>query len=404
MMLEILVSLIILTLAAALSYKDYRISFILSLIAIIPVAASGNVIYSALVVAVAILNMLSLLTMKSLIAGVDYAMIAIMCLATLYVFIVEDLAVMLTLFIIVSVPTYLLVMTSDRGLNVNIGIKYVTFMVIATVLFMIGAVLLYYLSENPNTMIYSIAFLMLIIGLSMEVGIAPVHEWVPDVFSSADPIPVSIIASLAKFVPFIIAYKIIVATALPAIDVLILIVGIIAAVSMFVGNVGALTTNDPSRILAYSTIANMGYILATFAAITAGKYISFAIAGGILQLFVNSFGKIGYFTSIKNGDTSPITAYLLTFSFIGLPPLMGFWSKLFIIYSLVFSNYLWLAVILVLNSAISVPYYIRLARLLGTGWKYSLSNAVTLFASLAMLITLLPPTWFVDVISLMKGV
>jgi len=404
MMLEILVSLIILTIAAALSYRDYRISFILSLIAIVPVAASGNAVYSALIVAVAFLNAFSLLVIReNQIAGVDYAMIAIMCIATLYAFIATDLAIMLTLFVVVSVPTYLLIMISDKEMNVDVGIKYVTFMVIATVLFLIGAVLLY--SASANTMVYSIAFLMLIVGLSMEVGIAPVHEWVPDVFSSADPIPVSIVASLAKFVPFIVAYKIIVATATPAIGPLILIVGLIAAASMFVGNIGALTTNDPSRILAYSTVANMGYILATFAAITAGKeYIYFAIAGGILQLFVNSFGKIGYFTSIKNGGTSPITAYLLTFSFIGLPPLMGFWSKLFIIYSLVFSSYTWLAVILVLNSAISVPYYIRLARLLGTGWKFSLANAVVLFASLAMLITLMPPTWFVDVISMMKGV
>jgi len=404
MMLEILVSLIILTIAAALSYRDYRISFILSLIAIVPVAASGNAVYSALIVAVAFLNAFSLLVIReNQIAGVDYAMIAIMCIATLYAFIATDLAIMLTLFVVVSVPTYLLIMISDKEMNVDVGIKYVTFMVIATVLFLIGAVLLY--SASANTMVYSIAFLMLIVGLSMEVGIAPVHEWVPDVFSSADPIPVSIVASLAKFVPFIVAYKIIVATATPAIGPLILIVGLIAAASMFVGNIGALTTNDPSRILAYSTVANMGYILATFAAITAGKeYIYFAIAGGILQLFVNSFGKIGYFTSIKNGGTSPITAYLLTFSFIGLPPLMGFWSKLFIIYSLVFSSYTWLAIILVLNSAISVPYYIRLARLLGTGWKFSLANAVVLFASLAMLITLMPPTWFVDVISMMKGV
>lgn len=403
MMLGILVSLIVLTIAAAISYRDYRISFILSLAAMLPVVACGNAVYSALIFTVALLNIFSLLVIReNQIAGVDYAIVAIMCIATLYAFIATDLAMMLTLFVAVSVPTYLLVMVSDRDMNVDVGIKYVTFMVVATVLFLIGAVLLYSVSDP---VIYSIAFLMLITGLSMEVGIAPVHEWVPDVFASADPIPISIIASLAKFVPFIIAYKIILATATPAIGMLILVVGLIAAASMFVGNIGALTSNEPSRILAYSTVANMGYILATFAAITAGReYIYFAIAGGLLQLFVNSFGKIGFFTSVKNGGTSPIMAYLLTFSFIGLPPLMGFWSKLFIIYSLVFSNYIWLAVVLVLNSAISVPYYIRLARLLGTGWKFSLANSVVLLASLAMLITLIPPTWFVDVISMMRGV
>ncbi len=405
-MLSLLASLIILTLAAAASYRDYRISFILSLVAAALIAPAGLNAYTALVLAVAVLNIFSLLAIRTnQIAGVDYAMVAIMCIATVYIFFTSDLAVMLTLFIVVSVPTYLLVMISDKEMNIDVGIKYVTFMVIATVLFLIGAALLYYLTASPNELVYAVAFLMLIVGLCIEVGIAPVHEWVPDVFATADPIPISIIASIAKFVPFIVAYKILMATATPLMSNLMLIVAVIAAISMFIGNIGALTTNEPSRILAYSTVANMGYILATFAAITAGKqYVYFAIAGGVLQLMVNSFGKIGFFSSIKNGGTSSIVAWLLTFSFIGLPPLMGFWSKLFIIYSLVFSDYVWLAAILVINSAISVPYYIRLARLLGTGWKFSVANAVALFASLAMLLTLIPPTWFVETISLMEGV
>ncbi len=405
-MLNMLASLILLTLGAAASYRDRRIPLVLSILASAIMLPMGINSYTVLVFGVALLNILSLLVIReNQIAGVDYAMVAVMCVATIYIFFTSDLATMLTLFVVVSVPTYLLVMVSDRELNVDVGIKYVTFMVIATVLFLIGASLLYYLPSAPNDLVYAVAFLMLITGLCIEVGIAPVHEWVPDVFAAADPIPISIIASLAKFVPFIVAYKILMATATPAAFHLLVAVGIIAAVSMFVGNIGALTSSDPSRILAYSTVANMGYILATFAAITAGKqYVYFAIAGGILQLVVNSFGKIGFFASIKNGGTSSITAWLLSFSFIGLPPLMGFWSKLFIIYSLVFSNFLWLAAILVINSAISVPYYVRLARILGTGWKFSVANAVVLFASLAMLITLIPPTWFVEAISIMEGV
>jgi len=211
-MIELLASLIILTVGAALSYKDIRISLVASIVAVLAMMAGGNA-YSALILSVALLNIFSLYAMRqNQIAGVDYALVAIMAVATLYVFMVDDLAMMLVLFMVVSAPTYLLVMVSDEKLNVDVGIKYVTFMVIATVLFIIGAVLLY---SATDPLVYSLAFLMLIVGLSMEVGIAPVHEWVPDVFASADPIPVSIIASLAKFVPFIIAYKIIIATATP---------------------------------------------------------------------------------------------------------------------------------------------------------------------------------------------
>ncbi len=395
-----LLALIILVIAASLSYWSTRLSLVLSLIAAAVAATAAPAAIAAMIFFVAILNIVSLLAIRNnQIAGVDYPMIAVMLLATALAFAVTDLAFLLTLFVAVSVPTYLLVMIGDR-MNVDVGIKYVTFMVIATVLFLIGAVLMQYGFEHGDVAIYSIAMLMLVTGLCIEVGVAPVHEWVPDVFATADPIPVSIIASLAKFVPFVVAYKVILATATAATPQLLTIVAIIAAISMFVGNIGALTSGEASRILAYSTVANMGYVLATFAAVTAGReYVYFAIAGGLLQLFVNSFGKIGFFSSIKGGGTSPLYAWMLSFSFIGLPPLMGFWSKLFIIYSLVYSNYVWLAVILVINSAISVPYYVRLARLTGSGWKYSVTNGVALLAALAMLITLVPPTWFVDVVS-----
>ncbi|MEM2802022.1 MAG: NADH-quinone oxidoreductase subunit N, partial [Archaeoglobaceae archaeon] len=354
----------------------------------------------SLVFFVAMLNIVSLLAIrKNQITGVDYAMVALMAIATVYALITSNLGELLILFVVVSTPTYLLVMISEERINVEIGVKYVTFMVLATVLFIVGAVVLYNAHSLQDSTLYLLGFAALILGLALEVGIAPLHEWVPDVFEAANPISVSIIASLAKFVPFIVAYKVLLATATLATVQILLVLAVISAISMFIGNIGALTARSAARILAYSTIANMGYILATFAAITAPKeYIYFAIAGGLLQLFVNAFGKVGFFNAVKDGSSS-FNAYLLSFSFIGLPPLMGFWSKLFIIYALVFSNFVWLAVLLVLNSAISVPYYLRLVRLVSRGWKFTITNAVTLFCALAMLITLIPPSWFVEIVA-----
>ena len=398
----ILIALIILTISAAISAKSKLIAFTLSVIAIALSLPVGLNAYTALIFFIALLNIFSLLAIRTnQIAGIDYAMVAIMAIATIYIFFVKDVAMLLTLFVVVSVPTYLLVMISDRTMNVDIGIKYITFMVFATVLFIIGVVVMIY-SYQSNLALYVVGFIMMLIGLGMEVGMAPVHEWVPDVFATADPIPVSIIASIAKFAPFIVAYKVLLATFSPAVSSVLLILAIISAVSMFVGNIGALTAKELSRVLAYSTVANMGYVLAAFAAISNPKFIAFAIAGGLLQLTVNSFGKIGLFASIKSDGTASWVSYLLSLSFIGLPPLMGFWSKLFIIYSLVYSDYIWLAVILVINSAISVPYYLRLARDLGKGWKFSVANAISLFASLAMLITIIPPDWFVNAVKLME--
>ena len=116
----------------------------------------------------------------------------------------------------------------------------------------------------------------------------------------------------------------------------------------------------------------------------------------MLQLIVNSAGKIGFFTAIKEGKGSTPLMYTLALSFIGLPPLMGFWSKLFILTSLVYVGYVWLAIVLVINSAISVPYYIRIARNLSKGWMLSFANAIALITVLIVLITIVPPDWFVE--------
>ena len=284
-------------------------------------------------------------------------------------------------------------MVREGGTNVEVGIKYITFMVLATVLFLIGAVTLAYTKNAFNGILYIFGYVMLVLGLSMEVGVAPLHEWVPDVFASADPIPLSIIASLAKVVPFIIALKILISTATPLTVSLSLFTAVLAAISMFTGNIGALTAREPARILAYSTVANMGYVLACVVVIARPEYFYFALTGALLMLFANAAGKIGFFTAIQNkGAFSPLM-YMLAFSFIGLPPLMGFWGKLFILFTLVKAEYVWLVALMVINSAISVPYYLRLARELGVGWKANLTNYICVAAVLLTLVTFLPD-WF----------
>jgi len=354
--------------------------------------------YVAFVIVIAILNLISLEILKhNQIKGVDYALVALMAIATIFVIYTRDLVLVLATFVLVSVPTYVLIMISDKKANVDTGIKYITFMVIATVLFLIGAVLLIYAHSNHISNLYIIGYIMFILGLCLEIGCAPLHEWVPDVFTSADSIPLSIIASLAKIIPFIVAYKILITTTFnPLTASISIFVALIAAISMFIGNIGALTAKELSRVLAYSTVANMGYILATLVVFVNVEYVYLALTGALLQLFVNSYGKIGFFTSIKEGGASKPLMYMLALSFIGLPPLMGFWSKLFILSSLVYVGYIWLAVILVINAAISVPYYLRLASELSISPKVSLANFIALIAVIITLITILPPNWFME--------
>jgi NADH-quinone oxidoreductase subunit N len=398
-----LASLILLTLGAALSLKTSKgvlIACIIALLLMLSAPSNSYLAYALFVFIIAFLNLISLNVMKARqIAGVDYSLVALMALATIYVLYTQDLALVLATFILVSVPTYILVMVGDRSTNVNIGIKYITFMVLATILFILGAIILIFTYYEPNDYLYIIGYTLLLLGLCLEVGVAPLHEWVPDVFSAANPIPVSIIASLAKIVPIVVAYKILITTANPLIVSISLLTAFLAVVSMLMGNIGALTAKELSRVLGYSTVANMGYILATLVVLINIKFIYLAFAGAFLQLIVNSVGKIGFFSSIKGEGCSTPLMYLLALSFIGLPPLMGFWSKLFIVLALVGVGYLWLAIVLVINSAISIPYYLRLARELGRRWTFNLVNAIALIAVAITLITIVPPDWFLGVIS-----
>ncbi|MBE0516655.1 MAG: NADH-quinone oxidoreductase subunit N [Methanophagales archaeon] len=399
LLMMILGALLILVLCSVLSFKYRDLGFYGAIVAIIlgssaiTLSAPHLIYYTAFVFAIGIINLASLKVIKSVIQGVDYGLVGLMVLVTLYIFTTQNLAMILAAFVLVSVPTYILVMVREGGANVEVGIKYITFMVLATVLFLIGAITLAYTKNAFNGLLYLLGYMMLVLGLSIEVGVAPLHEWVPDVFTSADPIPMSIIASLAKIVPFIVALRILISTSNSLTVSITLFTAVLAAISMFTGNIGALTSKEHARILAYSTVANMGYVLACVVVIIQPEYFYFALTGALLMLFANAMGKIGFFTAIKSGGAFSPTMYLLAFSFIGLPPLMGFWGKLFILFSLVKAEYIWLVALMVLNSAISIPYYLRLARELGVGWKANLTNFICIAVVIITLITFLPD-WF----------
>jgi NADH-quinone oxidoreductase subunit N len=395
----LMASVVLLTLGAAFSLKDARIGFVASVISAVLAVTSlepETYFFGALILVIGLLNIITLYLSDNQIKGIDYAIVAMLIFATVLVIQSTNLAVLIGTFVLVSVPTYVLVMLSENDVKLEVGIKYITFMVFATVIFIIGTFLLVYSHSNMNPTLYVIGYVLLILGLGLEVGIAPLHEWVPDVFSAADPIPVSIIASIAKFVPFIVAFKLIIATANPVTSSITMFVAFLAVLSMFAGNIGALTSRDPGRVLGYSTVANMGYALSAFVAVVNFDLIYLAIAGVLMQLFANSAGKIGFFTAIKDRGVGTPFTYTFALSFIGMPPLMGFWSKLFIVLALVYSGYMWLAVLLVINSAISVPYYIRLAKELGEGWGYGVVNLVALIAAIFILMTVYPPDWFLQ--------
>ncbi len=392
--------LILLVIGATLAYFNPRLSVIPVLISIIAIAVTSMSFtgFAVFIFVIALMNLLSLNLMKgNQIRGVDYAIVGLIGIATFFIFTASDVSLIIASFVLVSTPTYILVLISEGRLKVDPGMKYIVFMVLATLLFIIGALILVFNVNSPSRHLYIVGYTLMILGMSLEIGAAPLHEWVPDVFSSADPVPVSIIASITKIVPVVAVYRILLLTSTPFMKEAGIIAIAIGVISMFAGNIGALTTSDLRKVLAYSSIANMGYILPTVALVAFPEYFPMALAGALLQLVMNAVGKIGFFSGIKSGGIMRQMGYYMSLSFIGLPPLLGFWGKLFIVLSLVYAGYVWVAVLLVLNSSISIPYYLRVARDLGVEGRKNLVNAIVLIAVLVISVTFYPPGWFIGV-------
>ncbi|WP_069807729.1 proton-conducting transporter transmembrane domain-containing protein [Vulcanisaeta thermophila] len=393
-----------------LSETSRRYSWIPPLVSILILLAAPNVYlipFIAFTVTIGLLGIVTLMRVDSSIRGVDYMLIGIMIIAIVLALYTSNLALALLSLVLISAPTYLLIMIGEPRVSLEVGIKYVVNMIIATVLFFVGALIIASTATLPT---YILGFSLLILGLSLEVGAAPMHEWVPDVFTAGNPVPVSIIASIAKIAPFIVALKVILTTmgSIPP-YYLAYIAGAVATISMFVGNIGALTAKEDARVLAYSSIANMGYVMSALAAAVMGyamgssTTLGLALVGLLLQLFMNAVGKIGFFNSVFSRGNNAVSTWLISLAFIGTPPLLGFWSKLYIILALVYGNLTWLAVILVVNSVISVPYYVRLARSLGTGFKGGLAEGMVLAVTLIILATVVPPSWFIDPVMRLIG-
>jgi NADH-quinone oxidoreductase subunit N len=216
---------------------------------------------------------------------------------------------------------------------------------------------------------------LVLVGFGFKVAAAPFHMWAPDVYHGA-PTPITAFMSAgpkaAAFVAFLrvffIAYG-------PIQDGWSDIVAVVAAITMTVGNIAAIAQTNIKRMLAYSSIAHSGYILiglvaggsvgGTAAIFYLLAYIVMNI--GAFAVVIAMAGKGEQGEELKDyaglGFRYPALGALLALFMIslsGIPPTVGFVGKLYLFGSAVNAGYIWLAVLGVLNSAISVFYYMRL--------------------------------------------
>ncbi|HQR71449.1 MAG TPA: NADH-quinone oxidoreductase subunit N, partial [Burkholderiaceae bacterium] len=228
-------------------------------------------------------------------------------------------------------------------------------------------------------------------GLAFKFGAVPFHMWVPDVYQGA-PTPVTmLIGSAPKLAIFAVGFRILVEGLLPiAVDWQRMLV-VLAVASLAVGNLAAIAQSNLKRMLAYSTIAQMGFVLlamlsgvvdgrlmATVNSYSAGMFyvITYALTTlgtfGIIVLLARQGFEAEEIADLRGlGRRSPWYAFvmlLLMFSLAGIPPTVGFYSKLVVLQALLGDGpqgpMLWLAVVAVLFSLVGAFYYLRIVKVM----------------------------------------
>lgn len=228
-----------------------------------------------------------------------------------------------------------------------------------------------------------LAAVLLLAGLGFKIAMVPFHMWAPDVYEGA-PTPVSgLLAAASKKMGFAALFKVFLIGILVTKAQWEEAVAVLAILTMTVGNLIAVSQTNIKRMLAYSSIAQAGYILIALPVAT-----QYAVAGGVFHILTHAFMKSGAFMvvaamgAVAIGEKlddfkglskrSPFLAFSMTLfllSLAGIPPLAGFASKFVLFSSAVYSSLepgqswlIWLAIAGVLNSALSLYYYARVIK------------------------------------------
>jgi len=351
-----------------------------------------------------------------------------------------DLLVILASWLLVSVVSYVVIASSDVKEAKGAAVRYAFVGIVATLI--LAASLAFYsiasgsyvLSLTPLSAgsgaareIAALSVILLLAALGFKVGLFPFHWWLPSVYGRGDGRTVSFVAAVVKlaFIAVLGRALLVLSYGSPLAGDAALTVAVLAVATMTYGNVAAFTSRDLQVILAYSSMAQVGYILAALAAAAyfagnlelsmlrlalyavALQSIAYAIAKAPLFAFTGSTAReLERLRGLMGvSPTAAVSASVLLYSLLGVPPLLGFWGKLYLFLST--SGYtVWLTLAALINSGVSAVYYIIASRELLTkqerpptppAMKYKIALAIA--ALLILVLGIVAPLFMSSLIS-----
>jgi NADH-quinone oxidoreductase subunit N len=307
---------------------------------------------------------------------------------------------------LMAISIYILVgfLRRDRRSN-EAALKYLLLGAFSSGIFAYGLSLLYGLAgstnlgtiqravasisaRDPHNPILVIALLTVTVGLLFKIAAVPFHQWAPDAYEGAPTSITGFMSVAVKAAAWALLLRILIYGLLPLRSLYTPIMVFVAIATMTGGNLAALTQTNTKRLLAYSSIAHVGYMLLAFVAMGTSPLGSPAFADGfkgiLIYLMVYTFMNLGVFaviTSLRHrkviGDElddmaglysrAPVEAVLMLLfllSLAGIPPAAGFLGKYYIFLSLIESGHYWLASAAVLYALFGLYYYLRMANVM----------------------------------------
>jgi len=328
-----------------------------------------------------------------------FSVIGMMCMASGY-----DIVLIFIGLELMAISTYVLVgfLRSDRRSN-EASLKYLLLGAFSSGIFAYGLSLFYGLTGTTNLLgirqslelqiarspqvspVVIVALLTTAVGLFFKIAAIPFHQWAPDAYEGAPTSVTGFMSVAVKAAAWAMLLRIFLWGLYPLREKYVPLLIFVSIITMTGANLAALTQNNLKRLMAYSSIAHVGYMLLGLVALASVQYPAPAFTDGfkgiLLYLLVYTFMNLGAFaviTSLRNRDvigdeiddiaglfsrapTEAVLMLIFLLSLAGIPPLAGFYGKYFIFLSLMESGHYVLASLAVLYAVFGLYYYMRIA-------------------------------------------
>ncbi|WP_190853487.1 NADH-quinone oxidoreductase subunit N [Actinomadura sp. RB99] len=312
-----------------------------------------------------------------------YVLILLAALGTVALGAASDLLVLVAAYLLASIPGYALAGFGKDAPGTEAGLKYYLMGAFLGILMLAGVTLLYGLGRGTayETLRSGLAtapdgavmagVVLLLAGLMFKAGAVPAHFWVPDVTEGAPPVVAAFVTTVPKIGAFAALYRFAV-EALPAgTDDWPLLIAVIAAITMTLGNLAAFAQDNVRRLLAYSTISQAGYLLLPIAVAGRTDLAKPAVLFYLAAYAVTNLGAFAVVIAVgrdgireyaglaRRSRLLAVSLVVCLLGLVGTPPTAVFVGKLLMFGAALDGHYVWLAAVAAVNSVASVFYYLR---------------------------------------------